>query len=283
MSVDGECIAAIVGALDAGKAVVLATIVGSSVDAACVLGRKLVTTADGTTVGTLGVDSLDRAVIARAVDALSAGAPSALESFELSENESQALGLAPGAVLSVFVDVMLPPEVLLIVGAGHIAVPLSQVGKILGFRVVVMDDRPEFANQARFPEADQIVCGPCEEELSRFSIGPSTYVIIVTRGHVQDEDALRAVALSPARYVGMIGSSRKIGGVLDRLAADGMPREVLDAVYTPIGVDFGAETPAEIAVSILGEVVNVRRRGGPHPHSMSVLKRSRRSERAAQP
>ncbi len=136
--------------------------------------------------------------------------------------------------------------------------------------VTVIDDRPEFANRQRFPEVDHIIVGPYDQELARMQLGPESYVVLVTRGHVQDEDALRQVINLPLAYLGMIGSKRRVRGVIERVQAMGSTPEAAARVFSPIGLDIGAETPEEIAVSILAEVINVRRRGERHPASLSV-------------
>lgn len=268
---------AIIDALETGKAVTLATVIRPEGEMNSPVGRKLVINQDGTTLGTTGLDSLDRRVASEALEHQQAHRPPKIVTFALTEDERQQLELHPGSEVEVFIDSMAPAPVLLIVGAGHVAQPLHRVGALLGFKVAVVDDRSEFVNRERFPDADRLICGPCVAELERFPIGPSTYVVIVTRGHAMDEEALRAVITRPAAYIGMIGSARKVNSVLRSLTADGVDTERLDRVCCPIGLDIGAQTPAEIAVGILAEIVNVRHRQSPHPYSMSVLRQSRQT------
>jgi xanthine dehydrogenase accessory factor len=130
-----------------------------------------------------------------------------------------------------------------------------------GFSVEVVDDRPEYANAERFPEADRITQGRFDEVLHGYPIDRNTYVVCVTRGHKHDEISLRAVAGSPAAYVGMIGSKRRVNAVLRHLIEDGVDPDAVARVHTPIGLDIGAETPEEIAVSIMAEII-MSRRGG---------------------
>ena len=164
-----------------------------------------------------------------------------------------------GEGLGVFVEAMASPPELLIVGAGHIALPLAQMGKMLDFEVTVLDDRGVFASRERFPEADTILVGPIDSVLAKRPIGPSTYLVLVTRGHQHDEAALRTVIASGAAYLGMIGSRRRVKEVFRHLEAAGVPADLISRVHAPIGLRIGARTPSEIAVAIAGELVQVRR------------------------
>ena len=151
-----------------------------------------------------------------------------------------------------------PSPQLVIAGAGHVGGALADLAGGLGFALTVVDDRPDLATAERFPGAT-LLAGDIEKELSRLPLGPHCYVVIVTRGHRHDARALAAVVSSPARYVGLIGSKRKVVTILQRLRGDGVPHEDLERVRSPIGLDIGAVTPAEIAVSIAAELVAVRR------------------------
>ncbi|MDB5294318.1 MAG: pucA [Phycisphaerales bacterium] len=162
---------------------------------------------------------------------------------------------------AAFERAVLPTPSLVIAGAGHVGAALAAVARLTDFRVTVIDDRPDLASASRFPGADCII-GEIEEVLARFPITPHTYVVIVTRGHRRDGRALAAVVNSPAAYVGLIGSRRKIVTIFEELAAAGVPRDALRRVRAPIGLDVGAVTPAEIAVSIAAELVAVRRGAG---------------------
>ena len=264
-----DAVGSLIESLESNEAVVVATVVGPGDLPSDVIGRRLISRADGSTYGSLGAASLnDRAVEeARGVD--DATPPVVLALWELTPEEGQAMGLAPGSELQVFIETISPPQRFVVVGAGHIAQPLAKLGKMLGFHTTVLDDRPEFANEERFPDADQVIVGPYEEELSRLEMTPNTYVVLVTRGHVQDENALRQVITGDQAYLGMIGSKRRVRGVLQRVSETGVPQDAIDRVYSPIGLDIGAETPEEIAVSIMAEVTNVRRRGVRHTSSLS--------------
>jgi xanthine dehydrogenase accessory factor len=167
-----------------------------------------------------------------------------------------------GGKLEVFFEVLPAPPKLVVVGAGHIAVPLVQLAKILDFHVVVTDDRLAYANRERFPGADEVLVGDMAQMLKEMSITPSTYIVLITRGHKYDEPCLREIIYSQAKYIGMIGSRRRIKACFQRFRdEEKIAEEVIDRVYAPIGLDIATETPAEIALSILGEVIKVRRGG----------------------
>jgi xanthine dehydrogenase accessory factor len=175
----------------------------------------------------------------------------------------------------IFVDVQPGLQTLLIVGAGHIAQPLCEIGQMLGFRTVVVDDRWAFANRERFPHATDIRVGSFVETLESLEINEHTFVVVVTRGHVWDEASVRTVLKRKPGYLGMIGSKRRAKATLERLVEQGYSPEELSRVHTPLGLDIGAETPAEIAVAIAAEIVKVRR-GGPSD-SISLAARARPS------
>lgn len=163
-----------------------------------------------------------------------------------------------------------PSPALLIIGAGHVGAALGQLAPSIGFQLTVIDDRADFATPARFPGATCIV-GDIESEVRAMKIDPQTYIVIVTRGHRHDGAALAAIIASDAKYIGMIGSKRKVRTVLDELAKAGVPRERLMRVEAPIGLELNAITPAEIAVSIAAQLIAVRR-GVDHRtvHSMKM-------------
>lgn len=174
---------------------------------------------------------------------------------------------AEAGSLRLFFDVQAPPPRLLIVGAGHIAAPLAAIGAICDFAVTVLDDRPQYANRARFPAADEVIAGPFTAELRKLRRGlpvfdDNTYLVLVTRGHQYDVECLLEVLDDPVAYIGMIGSRRRIRAVYALLEREqGVPAHKLRRVHAPVGLDIGAQTPAEIAVAIMAEIVQVRRSG----------------------
>lgn len=167
-----------------------------------------------------------------------------------------------GGKLEVFFEVMPAPPKLIVVGAGHIAVPLVKMAKVLDFHVTVIDDRLLYANRERFPDADEVLIGDMAQTLKGMTITPAHYIVLITRGHMYDEPCLREIVYSPAKYIGMIGSRRRIKACFQRFHdEEKIAEEVLERVYAPIGLDIATETPAEIALSVLAEVIKVRRGG----------------------
>ena len=161
----------------------------------------------------------------------------------------------------VFVDVQPGLQTLLIVGGGHIAQPLCEIGYLMGFRTVIVDDRWAFASRERFPHATEIRVGPFVETLESLDINEHTFAVVVTRGHTWDEASVRTILKKNPGYIGMIGSKRRSKATLERLAEQGYRPQELSRVHTPLGLDVAAETPAEIAVAIAAEIVRVRRHG----------------------
>jgi len=245
-----EAAAAVLTALAAGDAVASAILLSSSAPGAGEPGSRLLLHETGTVTGTLGDAALDAATVAAAREVLTAGAAGTRELT------------VGGESLRVFLEAHLPPDELLVVGAGHIAVPLARLGAMLGFRVSVLDDREEFATDARFPEAARVLRADFADPFRDVRIGRRSYVVLVTRAHMYDFDCLSRLADTAApepRYVGMIGSRRRVRAAFEALLAAGVPRERLERVHAPIGLEIGAETPEEIAVSIAAEIVRARR------------------------
>jgi xanthine dehydrogenase accessory factor len=169
--------------------------------------------------------------------------------------------------IEVYVEPYAPAPSIVVCGAGHIAVPLAVMAKQAGFHVTVIDDRADYANRRRFPTADEVVADSFADALSQISIASTTAIVLVTRGHRQDWDCLRVVIDSRAGYIGMIGSRRRVKAAMMGLEAEGFSAERLARVAAPIGLDIGAETPEEIAVAILAEIVLTRRGGTGRPLS----------------
>jgi xanthine dehydrogenase accessory factor len=235
-----------------GAAAVLATVVEVEGDARIEPGAKCLVR-DGVLVGeTIGNAGVVEAIVRESAAHLRAE-KSKLTALEVPQ---------AGAKLEVFFEVMPAPPKLIVVGAGHIAVPLVKMAKVLDFHVVVIDDRLLYANRERFPDADEVLIGDMAQMLKAMTITPSCYIVLITRGHAYDEPCLRVVLPSQAKYIGMIGSRRRIKACFQRFRdEDKISEELIEKVYAPIGLDIGTETPAEIATSILGEVIKVRRGG----------------------
>jgi len=169
--------------------------------------------------------------------------------------------IAANGAPRVFLDPITGAQRLIIVGAGHIAQPLCQLGAMLGFHVTVIDDRASFANRERFPTADQIIVRPFAAAIDSLNLDQHCYLISVTRGHAFDEEALRAALKQPCGFVGMIGSRRRVRAMLARLEEEGFDPKRLDEIHAPLGLDLGAETPEEIAIAIIAEIIRERRTG----------------------
>jgi xanthine dehydrogenase accessory factor len=199
---------------------------------------------------------LDQAAAAFAREALAAGSRVATREVEVG-----------GAAVTLYAEPHRAPPELVIVGAGHIARPLCRVGALLGFRVTVLDDRPEFATRERFPEADEVRRADFTAPLLGVPMGPGTHLVLVTRGHRYDYEALRDVLARPElpAYLGMVGSRRRTRAALEQLAREGIDPARIAAVRAPVGLDVHAETPEEIAVAIAAELVLLRRGGTGRP------------------
>ncbi len=169
--------------------------------------------------------------------------------------------IEPSGAPRIFIDPVSGAQRLIIVGAGHIAQPLAAFGSMLGFHVTVIDDRAAFANRERFPTANEIIVAPFERAIDSLGLDRHSYLVSVTRGHAFDEQAVRAALSHPCGYVGMIGSRRRVKTTLERIQQSGIPAERVNQVHAPLGLDIGAETPAEIALAIIAEIIRERRTG----------------------
>ena len=195
--------------------------------------------------------------------------PKLSEALRVALHDGGPLGIHEAGVINLtgydaplFIENLRGEAELIVVGAGHVAQALCQIASFAGFAVTVLDNRERFANAERFPAATQVLAQEIEATLPQLAIGPQTYIVIVTRGHQFDEGALRLVIDSPATYIGMIGSRRKVLLVYKRMLADGYDVAKLRCIYAPVGLEIGAETVEEIAVSIVAELIKVRRHGG---------------------
>jgi len=192
-----------------------------------------------------------------------------LEDRRASSEGVHELASSAGQTVSVYVEGHHPRPDLVIVGAGHIAQPLCAMGALMGFRVIIVDDRPEFATRERFPEADRIVRVDFSDPFAEVPLHSTSYVILVTRGHKYDFECLRHLLKSDVEppYVGMIGSRRRVRAAFSQLAGEGLDRDRLSRVRAPVGLDIGAETPIEIAVAVAAEIVLEWRGGSATPLS----------------
>lgn len=234
------------------------TVVKSEIDHIRV-GAKMLFPANGEKVGSLGDTALETALQDELIEVLEKDAPGVFR-WQVERDQG-----GDGAVW-VFMDAVQPRPTLLIAGAGHVGQALCHLGKWLGFNVAIVDDRADFASEERLPEADEIIIGDIAEELRKYPVDHLTYAVVVTRGHQHDEEALHSVIESNARYVGLIGSRRKIKLIYDDLRDMGIPEERLAQVYAPIGLDINSKTVPEIAVSIAAQLIQVRNSTKPDIH-----------------
>jgi xanthine dehydrogenase accessory factor len=246
-------LSALIASVEARRPVALATVTAAP-DLACI-GRHAVVWLDAEPLGDLGLGEIETQALADAQNVLRGRVHSTLSYA------------APAGQIKLFVEVQHRPPELIIVGAGHVAQPLAQLGTLCDFTVVVLDDRPQFANRQRFPQADEVLALPLRETMrdwaARGRLGLDSYIVLVTRGHQHDIDCLLEVLDTPLGYIGMIGSQRRVRTVFDLLSTEmGIPTGKFDRVYAPIGIAIGARTPAEIAVCVMAEIINVQR-GGP--------------------
>jgi xanthine dehydrogenase accessory factor len=217
---------------------------------------------DGSIAGTIGGGCVEAEVWQAAREVMEQEKPRTL-TFNLNQNPKYDTGLVCGGTLDIFVEPILPPALLYIFGAGHVAYSLYQVAQIAGFETTVIDDRDTYANRERFPDAKEVLAEDFEKACERLQIGESAYIVIVTRGHRDDMRVLRWAVNTPARYLGMIGSKRKCITIYKELAKEGIALDKFQNVHAPVGLEIGAITPEEIAVSIVAEMIAVRRNALP--------------------
>ena len=217
-------------------------------------GSKMLVFSDGSIQGTIGGGKMEKEVIEKAQKVMGQNSIFT-ESYSLTEDE----GMLCGGKAEVLFESIGKEEKLLIFGAGHIGQSMAPMAKQLGFHITILDNREEYATSNRFEQADQVISGPYQEIVKQVQFTEHTYVLIVTHGHTHDEEVLEYCIQQPFNYLGMIGSKNKSRTVLKHLKEKGISQDLLDRVQTPVGINIGSETPAEIAISILAEMVAVRR------------------------
>lgn len=241
-----------------GQKCAVATIVQVNGSIPSYESAKMLVREDGSIVGTVGGGCVEAEVWTAAREVMETEKSRHL-TFSLGQDAAYDNGLICGGQLHIFVEPVLPQPFAYIFGAGHVSKSLSKVATMAGFSTVVVDDREQFANRDRFPEADQVVAGEYETLFPTLPVNESSYLIIVTRGHRDDMRVLRWAVSTPARYIAMIGSKRKTIGVVKELEKEGIPRAAFEKIHAPMGLDIGAVTPEEIAVSVVAEMIAIRR------------------------
>lgn len=219
---------------------------------------KMLVRDDGSIVGTIGGGCVEAEVWQAAREVMESERPRSLN-FDLNKDPKSDTGLVCGGTLEIFIEPILPPAELYIFGAGHVATSLYRVARIVGFDVTIVDDRENYANRERFPEAQQVLAEDFDAAMAQLAPSESSYIVIATRGHRDDMRVLRWAVQTPARYVGMIGSKRKTATIFKELQAEGLAAALFERVHAPVGLDIGALTPEEIAIAIMAELIAKRR------------------------
>jgi xanthine dehydrogenase accessory factor len=252
-----------------GRKAALATIVQIRGSVPSFQTAKMLVRDDGSALGSIGGGCVEAEVWAAAQDVLREE-KSRIMTFDLTEDSMSESGLICGGKLEIFIEPILPTPRMIIFGAGHISTQLSKIAAIAGFKTTIVDNRPAYANAERFPEAEAIYSDSFEHAFESLHPNENTYIVIVTRGHQEDENVLRWAVRTDARYIGMIGSKRKVRTIFQTLGNEGVSRETLERVCAPVGLDIGAVLPEEIAVAIVAEAIHCRRAGFKHPVSKKL-------------
>ncbi len=241
-----------------GRTSAIATIVECRGSSPQKQGAKMLVRDDGTIMGTLGGGCLEADVVQAALMSMRDGSPLTLP-FELTEREG---GLVCGGAVLVYIEpVVLEPHVV-ILGAGHVGKTLAKLARFAGFRVTVVDDRAEFANRENIPDAHDLLVNEFDRAFDTIPVEKGTYIVVATRGHNHDLDAVRAALRTDARYIGLLGSKRKKALLFKALKESGVPQEEIARVVIPVGIHIGSVTPEEIAVSIMAQIIQIRRENG---------------------
>jgi xanthine dehydrogenase accessory factor len=255
--------------LKRGAKLAVATVVATRGSTPREPGARMIVLPDGGTEGTVGGGALEKKVGEDALEMLAGDGPSRLVRYSLTDEASGGIGAACGGESDVFIEIFRERQKMLILGGGHVGIALARIAALSGFAVTVVEDRAELADPERFPSA-RVLCVPPGDPSVTSEAGPSTAVVIVTRSHALDLEALRLFIGSPAFYVGMIGSKKKVASILEALEKEGAAKARIGKVYAPIGLDIGAESPEEIAVSIVAEIIAVKRAMKPSPISLKL-------------
>lgn len=217
-------------------------------------GAKMIVFDDGSSWGTIGGGRNEKAAIAECLEAIKTGKPKNV-TYNYFGREGESVC---GGKMTVFIEPVKPSYQLIICGAGHIALPLSLLAKMLSFKVTIIDNRKQFANTKRFPHVDKVICGEHAKELSKIKITPQVYVAIVTQGNESDYECLKTVIKSNAGYIGVISSQPKKVKFFKRLKDEGIKESYLSKVSIPMGIDIGSQTPEEIGISICAELIRLK-------------------------
>ena len=242
-----------------GRTAALAIVVATGGSTPGLPGFKMLIFADGTSIGTVGGGELEARIIKESTHVLVENTPKFME-VDLTPMDRDNLGMVCGGRAKIYIEPVVPRQRAVIFGAGHVGIATAHIAGIAGFRVTVVDDRPEFAKAAE-AAADEVIISDFEEAVDNLEVDSRTYIVIVTRGHSHDKETL-AGCLKKSQpypsYIGMIGSKTKVRKTFDALKSEGFSEEDIERVYSPIGLSIGAQTAQEIAVSIVAEMVAVK-------------------------
>ncbi|MGW8181295.1 MAG: XdhC family protein [bacterium] len=219
---------------------------------------KMLIREDGSTLGSVGGGCVEAEIWSKSKEVIHSGRAS-LVSYTMTDEDAENDGLVCGGTVEIFIEPILSDPQLIIMGAGHLGQAIARLAGPLGFTVTVLDDRDSYASSARFPEADQLIVDSFEQGLDQLSIRKNSFILVVTRGHSHDQIATEKAIQTAARYVGLVGSRRKIKIIVEQLLQKGLPPESFRRLYAPIGLDIGSETPDEIAISVMAELIALRK------------------------
>lgn len=241
-----------------GRSCALASIINTVGSIPGSSSAKMLVRDDGSIVGTIGGGAGELEVIALAREVIASEKPQTV-SFNLTQRPGIDAGMVCGGSLDIFIEAIVPNPTLYIFGAGHTGLATYRIARSAGFEVVIVDDREAFANRERFPDAKGIVVAELDVAVLQLAPNPASYVVSLTPGHLTDLRVLRWAITTPARYVGMMGSRRKVSGIFQELQKEGVPAQRLADVHAPIGLEIGADNPEEIAIAIVAELIACRR------------------------
>ena len=252
-----EVFQAVAAALQLGEPAALVTIIRTQGSTPQRVGAKMLVFADGRMVGTIGGGCYENDAFWKARKSLETRKPQVVR-YELTDDIAEESGLICGGQMEVYIEPLEAAPNLYLVGGGHVAYHLARLAANVGFRIHVLDDREKFANAERFPDAVEVVVDAILDWLQQAALPVNAYVVVLTRGHRYDLDALRALMPRDLRYLGLIGSRAKVARLYDALRDEAIPLDQLHKVHAPVGLSIGAVTPQEIAVSILAELIAVK-------------------------
>jgi len=252
-----EVFQAVSETLQRGEPAALVTIIRTQGSTPQRVGAKMLVFADGRAVGTIGGGCYENDASGKARHAIETHKP-LVEKYELSDDIAEESGLICGGQMEVYIEPLEASPHLYLIGGGHVAYHLGQLATGAGFKIHVLDDREKFASMERFPDAFEVAVENIPDWLNKADIPTNAYVVILTRGHRYDLDALRELATRDLRYLGLIGSRAKVARLYETLTNEGLPLQNTACIHAPVGLDIGAVTPQEIAVSILAELIAVK-------------------------